>query len=100
VSPVAVQLQTRTATGRRLARRPGRSTRMVSLRSSLPTGLVTLRHDVPEYLSNAPGITTGATAGTDTPKQDATPKVETAGRAQVRTQIVVDTPARKGGSAR
>ncbi len=31
-------------------RRTVRNNRMVSLRSSLPTGLVTLRHDVPEYL--------------------------------------------------
>jgi hypothetical protein len=55
-------------------RRPMRSERMVSLRSSLPVGLVTLRHDVPEYL------------------EETTPKVDPAERA-------AETPVRKGGEA-
>jgi hypothetical protein len=57
----------------------------VSLRSSLPTGLVTLRHDVPEYLEDL--------------QQDATSKVEPKAPA-VRVQIRIETPAGKGGTAR
>jgi hypothetical protein len=49
-------------------RRTVRNNRMVSLRSSLPTGLVTLRHDVPEYL---PAFLEEAT----TPQVDASEKV-------------------------
>jgi len=52
-------------TGRR---RTVRNNRMVSLRSSLPTGLVTLRHDVPEYLPAFLEETT-------TPQVDASEKV-------------------------
>jgi hypothetical protein len=62
--------------GRR--RRPMRSERMVGLRSAMPLGLVTLRHDVPEYLTEA------------TPKVDTAERVERAG---------IETPARKGGEA-
>jgi hypothetical protein len=59
-------------------RRPMRSERMVGLRSAMPLGLVTLRHDIPEYL------------------EATTPKVD----APVRTERAsVDTPARKGGEA-
>ena len=83
---MAIQLATsRTVTGRRTAQRPMRNTRLVSLRSSLPTGLVTLHHDVPEYLSEA----------TETP-QDATPKVEQKAQVAVRAQVRIETPARKG----
>ncbi|GLY27704.1 hypothetical protein Kisp02_10690 [Kineosporia sp. NBRC 101731] len=50
-----------------------RNNRMVSLRSSLPTGLVTLRHDVPEYLPEflEPEVLEAAT----TPQVDASEKV-------------------------
>ena len=51
---------------------------MVSLRSAMPVGLVTLRHDVPEYI------------------QETTPKVETDHRAE---RTVVDTPVREGVEA-
>jgi len=64
--------------------RPMRSERMVGLRSAMPLGLVTLRHDVPEYIK------------TDLIK-DATPKVDPAERADERS--VAETPARKGGEA-
>jgi hypothetical protein len=56
-----------------------RSERMVGLRSAMPLGLVTLRHDVPEYI-----------------KETATPKVDPAERAE---RSVAETPARKGGEA-
>jgi hypothetical protein len=83
---MAIQLATtRGATGRTTRQRPMRNTRLVTLRSSLPTGLVTLRHDVPEYLTEA----------TDIP-QDAAPKVEQKGQAAVRVQVRIETPARKG----
>jgi hypothetical protein len=62
----------------RNGRRPMRSERMVSLRSTMPVGLVTLRHDVPEYI------------------KEATPKVDSAERAE---RAGVDTPARKGVEA-
>jgi hypothetical protein len=60
-----------------------RSERMVGLRSAMPLGLVTLRHDVPtrlrpempEYLN------------------ETTPKVDPAERAE---RSVAETPARKG----
>jgi hypothetical protein len=55
-----------------------RSERMVSLRSTMPIGLVTLRHDVPEYI------------------KETTPKVDNAERAE---RAGVETPARKGGEA-
>jgi hypothetical protein len=64
--------------GRNGRRRPMRSERMVSLRSTMPIGLVTLRHDVPEYI------------------KEATPKVDNAERAE---RAGVDTPVRKGGEA-
>lgn len=58
--------------------RPMRSERMVGLRSAMPLGLVTLRHDVPEYI------------------KETTPKVDPAERAE---RSVAETPARKGGEA-
>ncbi|GLY13190.1 hypothetical protein LWF15_14245 [Kineosporia rhizophila] len=60
-------------------RRTVRNNRMVSLRSSLPTGLVTLRHDVPEYLPEFLEETT-------TPQVDASEKV-------------AETAVGKGGTA-
>jgi hypothetical protein len=59
-------------------RRPMRNERMVSLRSTMPLGLVTLRHDVPEYI------------------KETTPKVDPAERAE---HVAVDTPVRKGVEA-
>jgi hypothetical protein len=64
-----------TLTGRR--RRPMRSERMVGLRSAMPLGLVTLRHDVPEIRTT-------------------TPKVDSAVRSE---RSDAETPARKGGEA-
>ncbi len=64
-------------------RRPMRSERMVGLRSAMPLGLVTLRHDVPEYI-------TAENIKEATPKVDSTDRAERAG---------IDTPARKGGEA-
>jgi hypothetical protein len=60
-------------------RRSMRRQRMVSLRTPMPLGLVTLRHDVPEWL------------GPDVPdfQTEATPKVDPAPR-------VVETAVRKG----
>jgi hypothetical protein len=86
---MATQLATAITTGtaRRTRQRPMRNTRMVSLRSSLPTGLVTLRHDVPEYLTRP------LAAGEDV-QNDATPKVEKAQTVQV--QVRIETAARKG----
>jgi len=59
------------------ARRPMRRERLVGLRSAMPLGLVTLRHDVPQYIST-------------------TPKVDNAARSE---RGAVETPARKGGEA-
>jgi hypothetical protein len=59
-------------------RRPMRSERMVGLRSAMPLGLVTLRHDIPEY------------------REEPTPKVDSAARSE---RAGVDTPVRKGGEA-
>ena len=64
-------------------RRPMRNERMVSLRSTMPLGLVTLRHDVPEYIKTVQ-------------INDTTPKVDPAERAE---RAAVETPARKGGEA-
>jgi hypothetical protein len=91
VIPVAIQLATAITTGtaRKTRQRPMRNTRMVSLRSSLPTGLVTLRHDVPEYLTR-PLATGEATEA----QSETTPKVEKAGTVQV--QVRIETAARKG----
>ena len=89
---MAIQLATtRTTTGSAARTRPMRNTRLVSLRSSLPTGLVTVRHDVPEYLRQSDTTTTGEPTEV---QQDATPKVESGvmGRAQIR----IETAARKG----
>jgi hypothetical protein len=61
-------------------RRTMRHARMVSLRSSLPTGLLTLRHDIPEYLDESTYLET------------TTPKVDHAERA-------AETTAGKGGEA-
>jgi len=58
--------------------RPMRSQRMVGLRSAMPLGLVTLRHDVPEYI------------------KETTPKVDPAERAE---RTAAETPVRKGGEA-
>jgi hypothetical protein len=58
-------------------RRPMRSERMVGLRSAMPLGLVTRRHDVPQYVTT-------------------TPKVDNAARSE---RGAVETPARKGGEA-
>jgi hypothetical protein len=70
--------------GRR--RRPMRSERLVGLRSAMPLGLVTLRHDIPERLR--PEVPEHA--------EESTPKVDP----PVRTERAgVDTPARKGGEA-
>jgi len=66
-------IETRGTRGART--RPMRSQRMVSLRSAMPLGLVTLRHDVPEYL------------------EATTSKVDPAERAE---RSVAETPARKG----
>ena len=63
-------------TARGARTRPMRSERMVGLRSAMPLGLVTLRHDVPEYLNET------------TPS-----KVDPAERAE---RSVAETPARKG----
>jgi len=52
-----------------------RAERMVGLRSAMPLGLVTLRHDIPEYLN------------------ETTPKVDPAERSE---HSVAETPARKG----
>jgi hypothetical protein len=68
-------------------RRPMRSERMVGLRSAMPLGLVTLRHDIPERLR--PEAASEHTT-------EATPKVDPAERAE---RVVVETPARKGGEA-
>jgi hypothetical protein len=62
-------------TSRRTRVRPMRSERMVGLRSAMPLGLVTLRHDIPEYLN------------------ETTPKVDPAERAE---RSAAETPARKG----
>lgn len=63
-----------------------RSERMVSLRSTMPLGLVTLRHDIPERLRP------------EVPEyiKEATPKVDGAEPAE---RSGVDTPVRKGGEA-
>jgi hypothetical protein len=91
VIEMATQLVTGPAsTGRGARKRPMRNTRMVALRSSLPTGLVTLRHDVPEYLR--PSTPDGESTEV---QQDATPKVEKA-RVTVRAQVRIETAARKG----
>jgi hypothetical protein len=68
--PVTAATSVAARSGRR---RTVRNNRMVSLRSSLPTGLVTLRHDVPEYLPEflEPEILEEAT----TPQVDASEKV-------------------------
>jgi len=67
-------------------RRPMRSERMVGLRSAMPLGLVTLRHDIPEQLRP------------EVPEhiKEATPKVDSAERAE---RAGVDTPVRKGVEA-
>ena len=66
---------TNPGTTRRTRVRPMRSERMVGLRSVMPLGLVTLRHDIPEYLN------------------ETTPKVDPAERAE---RSAAETPARKG----
>ena len=63
-------------------RRPMRSERLVGLRSAMPLGLLTLRHDVPEHINSV---------------ERTTPKVGES----VRTERAdaAETPARKGGEA-
>jgi hypothetical protein len=72
------QLTITQSTTRSSRTRPMRSERMVGLRSAMPLGLVTLRHDVPEYI------------------KETTPKVDPAERAE---RSAAETPARKGGEA-
>ena len=87
----------RTTTGRAARQRPMRTTRLVSLRSTMPTGLMTLRHDVPEYLSQPLPAKAPASDSTDVQKDNA-PKVEK-GRDAVRavqTRVRIETAARKG----
>jgi hypothetical protein len=67
-----------------------RTERLVSLRSAMPVGLVTLRHDIPEYLPEA--------LAELTPKES-TPKVDPTLRAGEPAREV-ETAARKGGEAR
>jgi hypothetical protein len=79
MSQLTIQTQTSgsvTVPGAR-RRRPMRSERMVGLRSAMPLGLVTLRHDIPELK-------------TTTPKVDSPVRTERAD---------AETPARKGGEA-
>jgi hypothetical protein len=77
MSQLTIKTPAPTAPGARRTR-PMRSERMVGLRSAMPLGLVTLRHDVPEYI------------------KETTPKVDPAERAE---RSVAETPARKGGEA-
>jgi hypothetical protein len=85
MTQLTIRTQTPVVPGAR--RRPMRSERMVGLRSAMPLGLVTLRHDVPEYIrTEIPGKTPSTT----------TPKVDTAARSE---RAAVETPARKGGEA-
>jgi hypothetical protein len=71
-------------------RRTMRNTRIVTLRSSLPTGLVTLRHDVPEYLPEFLHEPT---------EEAATSKVDPAGGAERTESSNVETTVGKGGEA-
>lgn len=68
------------ATSRTGRRRTVRTNRIVALRSSLPTGLVTLRHDVPEYLPAFLEETT--TPQVDAPETGAETAVGKGGKAQ------------------
>lgn len=83
MSQLTIQTQVAggTAAGRR--RRPMRSERMVGLRSAMPLGLVTLRHDIPARLRP------------EVPEhlETTTSKVDPAERAE---RSVAETPARKG----
>jgi hypothetical protein len=81
---IPTQVSGGTTAGRR---RPMRNERLVGLRSAMPLGLVTLRHDVPEYI--------GAEFPTEFPRTT-TPKVDNAARSE---RGAVETPARKGGEA-
>jgi hypothetical protein len=65
---------------RRRSTRTLRNERVVSLRQTMPRGYVTLRKDVPAFLTEVADVTT-------------TPKVDSAARAD-------ETAARKGGEAR
>jgi len=87
MSQLTVQTQiSGSVVGPRAGRRPMRNERLVSLRSAMPVGLVTLRHDIPERLRpEAPEHV-----------KETTPKVESAPRTE---RAVVDTPVRKGGEA-
>jgi hypothetical protein len=76
---IATQIPGGVTDPRGTRRRRTRNARMVTLRSSLPTGLVTLRHDIPEYLPEF--------------LEETTPKVEDAERE------ILDTPVGKGGEA-
>jgi len=77
MSQLTIKTPAPSAPGARMTR-PMRSERMVGLRSAMPLGLVTLRHDVPGYI------------------KETTPKVDPAERAE---RSVAETPARKGGEA-
>ena len=80
------QLTVKTGTARGARTRPMRSERMVGLRSAMPLGLVTLRHDIPERLRR------------EVPEylEETTPKVDPAERAE---RSAAETPVRKGGEA-
>jgi hypothetical protein len=87
MSQLTIQTQiSGNVTTARGGRRPMRSQRMVSLRSAMPVGLVTLRHDIPERLR--PEMAEY--------NKEATPKVDSVERAE---RPKVDTPVRKGGEA-
>ncbi|MFI7588117.1 hypothetical protein ACIB24_13700 [Spongisporangium articulatum] len=68
---------------RRRPTRTMRTERVVSLRQTMPRGYVTLRKEVPTFLTEVEG----------TVEKTATPKVDSAARAD-------ETAVRKGGEAR
>jgi hypothetical protein len=106
MSQLTIQPQTRVPAGFAPARRRTlRTERMVPLRSVMPRGLVTIRHDVPEYLPDfisdseladrlaAELNDEAAAAASDTDQEETTPKVEEAAPAR---RVVLETAARKG----
>jgi hypothetical protein len=76
------QLTIRTQVPAPARRRTARTARMVGLRSAMPLGLVTLRHDVPEFEPDD--------------LKETTPKV---GVATLTQGADVETAAGKGGGA-
>jgi hypothetical protein len=88
MSQLTMQTLDRSATRPGTRRRVLRNNRMVTLRSSLPTGLVTLRRDIPEYLPEF----------LHEPTEETTPKVDSVEGAQ-SAQDDADTAAGKGGQA-